>query len=142
MTVALTLFDKFEKNLAKKKIDFSADTFKAILTNSAPAQTTAEVLVDITQIANGNGYTTDGVTLTGVALTEPSAGIQMVDADDFEWTSSGAGMATFRYGVLRCSTSDFLVGWWDHGAGLAVPVGAKYQVTVNASGLFRITRSP
>lgn len=142
MSVALTLFDKFEGNLGKKLIDFSADTFKAILTNTLPVQTTAIVLADITQIANGNGYTTDGVTLANIAFTEISAAIWKFTCDAFSWTSASAGMATFRYGAIYSSTSGKLVGWWDHGSALSLPVGGIYQVTPNASGLYRITRSP
>jgi hypothetical protein len=142
MTVAFTLFDFFERDIAKKLIDMNTDTFKAVLTNAAPSQTAGIALSDITQIANGNGYTTDGVACANPAYTQVSAGIWKFTTDLFSWTSSSAGMAQFRYGAIYAVTAGKLVGWWDHGSALDLAIGAKYQVTPNASGLFRITRSP
>lgn len=144
MSFAFTLFDKFEGFLAKKFIDFSADTFKAVLSNTSPTQTTDDELADITQIANGTGYTTGGVTLANVAFTEVSAGVWKFTSDPFSWTSSGAGMATFRYIAIYSdtSTNDKLVGWADRGSAATLPAGTVYTVSPNASGLFRITRSP
>lgn len=142
MSVALTLFDLFERDLGKKLIDFNSDSFKAVLTNTLPAQTTAIALADITQIASGNGYTTDGVALANPAWTQVSAGIWKFTCDAFSWTGGASAMATFRYGAVYSVTAGKLVGWWDHASALALPSGAIYQVTPNASGLFRITRSP
>ena len=57
-----TLFDEFIFSLGGSDIDLDSDTFKAVLSNSAPSAANNTVLTDITQIANGNGYTTGGVT--------------------------------------------------------------------------------
>ena len=94
MSVAFTLFDLFDRDIGKKLIDLNGDTFKAVLTNSLPAQTTAIALADITQIANGNGYTTDGVAVTTPVWSQVSGGTWMFKCDAFSWTSSSAGMAT------------------------------------------------
>lgn len=142
MAVNFTLFDKFPGNSLDALIDMDSDSFKAALTNSAPNQSTANVIGDITEIANGNGYTTGGVALTNVVVTLIGGGVYMFDCDDFSWTSSGAGMAAFRYGVIYSTTTNKLVGWWDHGSSISVVVGAQYQVVVNANGLFRTARSP
>lgn len=45
--------------LAKHNFDGSTHVFKVALSNTAPSASNA-VLADITQIANGNGYTTGG----------------------------------------------------------------------------------
>src|SRR5665213_588007 len=143
MTVNFTLFDFFDGYIAEKLIDISGDTFKAVLTNALPSQTAGKVLADITQIANGNGYTTDGVSVTTPAWSQVSGGTWMFKCDAFSWTSSSSGMATFRYGAIYAVTAGKLIGWWDHGAGLSVAVGSQYQVTPDqVNGLFRITRSP
>ena len=143
MSVALTLFDLFDQDIGKKIHNLGSDSFVALLTNTLPAQTTAEAISDITQIANGNGYTTGGVSLTSVTWAQVSGGTWMFSAAAFSWTSSGSGMATFRYGVIANSTASKLVGWWDHGSGLSVAVGSQYQVTPDqTNGLFRVTRSP
>lgn len=141
MTTALTLFDTFDGNIGKKKVDFTADTFKAVLSNTLPAQTTAAVLADITEIANGNGYTSGGVTLASVTFTQ-AVSVWTFTSASFSWTSSGAGMATFRYGAIYDSTANVLIGWWDHGVAVTLPVAAVYTVTPNASGLLTTSRSP
>ena len=143
MSVALTLFDLFDQDIGKKVHNLSSDSFVALLTNTLPSQTAAEAISDITQIANGNGYTTGGVALTSVTWAQVSGGTWMFGAAAFSWTSASAGMATFRYGVIANSTASKLVGWWDHGSALSVAVGSQYQVTPDqTNGLFRVTRSP
>ena len=54
-----TAFNSFTTNLGKE-INLSSDTLGVVLTNIAPSKTLNTVLGDITQIANGNGYVTDG----------------------------------------------------------------------------------
>ena len=144
MSVAFTLFDLFDRDLAKKTLDASTDTIKAVLSNTLPSQTAAIAGPgDITEIANGNGYTSGGVLVTTPAFSQVSGGTWMFKCDAFSWTSSGSGMATFRYGAIYFVTAAKLIGWWDHGSGLSVAVGSQYQVTPDqTNGLFRITRSP
>ena len=52
-----TAFNSFTTNLGKE-INLSSDTLGVVLTNIVPSKTLNTVLGDITQIANGNGYTT------------------------------------------------------------------------------------
>lgn len=143
MAINFTLFDKFLGALANgEDMDLANDTIKAILTNALPSQTAADEIADITQIANGNGYTTGGVTIASQAFTEVSAGVWGFDGDPFAWTSADAGMAEFQYIVLTNVTTDMVIGWADHGSGVTLPVGSTYTVTPHANGFFRITRSP
>ena len=65
-------FNQFTKDLVDGVHDFDAHTFKVVLTNTAPVATNT-VLANITQISNGNGYTTGGtatsMSTSGVAVT-------------------------------------------------------------------------
>jgi len=55
------------------------------------------------------------------------------------WTSSGAGMAAYRYFVLYDSTSGNLIGWWDNGAPITLAVGDSQNIDAdNVNGLFQI----
>lgn len=70
------------------------DTYKLILTTALTFNASHTTLAGITytEVANGNGYTTGGITLSGVEITQVSAGSKF-DAADGSWTASGAGMA-------------------------------------------------
>jgi hypothetical protein len=144
MSVNFLLLDNFMKNLGKKLIDLNGDSFKAILTNTAPTRASDATYAGISanEIANGNGYTTGGVALT-TGWTQVSGGHYKFTCAAFNWASSSAGLATFRYGYIRDITNDFLVGYWDHGGALSVAVGNQYQVTPDqTNGLFDINYSP
>lgn len=122
-------FQDFSEQLAKGIHVFGTHTFKLALTNSAPVATNT-VLADITQIANGNGYTTGGATVT-ITVSE-TTGTTTIGGDAVTWTATGA-MGPFRYYVLyndsATSPADALVGWWDHG--VAVTLAASETFTVN-----------
>ena len=72
--MATEVSNKCKYLLLKKVLDFSADTFKIILMQSGFAfnKRTHGVYADVSasELPNGNGYTTAGVTLTGVAVTQ------------------------------------------------------------------------
>lgn len=143
-----TFFHSFARDEGNGTIDLDSHTFKAVLTNTAPVPGTNEVLADITQIANGNGYTTGGVTLTSVTFLETGAGtgIWRFTCADFSWTSSGAGMGTFRYVVFYDDTptspADPLVGYLDYGSALSIPAGSTFTVDVQTNGLFEKQGTP
>lgn len=136
-----TLFHEFIFNLGGSDIDLDSDTFKAVLSNSAPSAANNTVLADITQIANGNGYLTGGVTLASVTWLETGAGtgIWQWSAADFTWTASGGSIATFQYVAIYddTSASDKLVGYLDYGSALNITNGNSFTVDVGASGIFR-----
>ncbi|MFT3942066.1 hypothetical protein [Rhodopseudomonas sp.] len=136
-------FDKFYKAIGHQgagRINLESDTFKAVLTNTAPDLAANEVLADIVQIANGNGYTTGGVTLTSVVWTQPSAdGKWRFTSAQFKWTASGGSIGPFRYIVIYSdtSTSDKLVGRFDFGSSLIIPDGSEFGITPGSDGIFR-----
>lgn len=138
-----TFFDEFKKFLGDGTIDLDSHTFKAVLTNSAPVGGTNTVLADITQIANGVGYTTGGVTLATVTWSETGAGtgVWRWNAADFTWTASGGSIGPFRYVVFYDDTaaSDPLVGYLDYGTNLTVTDGNAITVDIGASGLFELS---
>jgi hypothetical protein len=125
--------------------DVNADTFKAVLTNTAPTKAGTQVLADITQIAGTGGYA--AVTLTNVTFTETGAGtgIWEFDSDPFSWTASGADFATARYIAIYDETAttpaDPVVGFIDYGTTFVVTNGNSLTVTPGASGIYRTTVS-
>lgn len=131
---AYTKFNSFVEALAEKTHNLGADTLKVALTNSAPVATNT-VLADITQIANGNGYTTGGTAAT-ISSSSQSSGTYKLVLADVTFTASGGSIGPFQYVVLYndTATSDELIGWWDYGAAITITNGNSFTTDFDASG--------
>ena len=129
---SFTKFNSFVEALAEKTHNLGSDTLKVVLTNSAPAAANT-VLADITQIANGNGYTTGGSTATTSSSAQTSGTYKLVLAD-VTFTASGS-MGPFRYAVLYndTATSDELIGYWDYGSSITLASGETFTVDFDAT---------
>lgn len=138
MAVTFQLYQSFFGYSQTAVINLSTDTFKAVLTNSAPNLATHTALADVTQIANGNGYTTGGVALTSVSYAASGIYWKWTSAN-FEWTASGGSIGPFRYVPIYSdtSTSDRLVGMFDFGSSLTIPDGSVFRVEIGANGIVR-----
>ena len=114
------------------------DNCRIVLSNTAgDVAVTVQTLSSVTQIANGNGYTTGGLpTSGGLNSGARSAGTFTLTGTKQVWTSSGAGMATFRYVILYNDTpsspADPLIASWDYGSALALAVGETFTVKFNS----------
>lgn len=128
-TSAWNKFNDFSEQLVRGVHDFDANTFKVVLTNSAPTAANT-ILTDITQIANGGGYTTGGETTT-ITISETS-GTTTVSGTEIVWTGSGAGFGPFRYAVLyndsSTSPADALIAWFDYGSAISVSAGETFTL--------------
>lgn len=137
------MFHEAMFNIGSGAIDLDSHTFKAVLSLAAPVQATYDELADITEIANGNGYTTGGVTLASVTWLESGAGtgIWVWTAADFLWTASGGSIADFRYVTVYSdtATNDKLLLYVDYGSTLTITNGNTFTVDVQATGLARFT---
>jgi hypothetical protein len=131
-TSAWNKFNDFSEQLVRGVHDFDANTFKVVLTNSAPTAANT-ILTDITQIANGGGYTTGGETTT-ITISETS-GTTTVSGTEIVWTGSGAGFGPFQYVVLyndsSTSPADALIAWFDYGSALSVGAGETFTLKFN-----------
>lgn len=119
----VSLFNCFVEDAAEGKHDLSSDTLKVMLTNTAPLASNT-VYTDITQIANGNGYTTGGVTAT-VTASSQTAGVYSLTLSGVSWTASGGDIATHRYAVLYNDTaaSKNLIAYADYGVSAVIANG-------------------
>lgn len=125
-------FNSFVEAVAEKAHNLGADTLKIALTNSAPLATNTQ-LSNITQIANGNGYTTGGTTASITSSSQTSGTYKLVLAD-VVFTATGV-MGPFRYAVLYNDTAlnDEVIGWWDYGTSLTLNSGDTFTVDFDAS---------
>jgi len=147
MAITAKAFSHMPENAIKKLInDLNAGgtTVKCALFTSAaaPNQETmndkADVDAAMTEVANGNGYTTGGAALTTKAVTEATR-VTKFDADDVEWTDS---TITARYAVLYDDTgvagTSVVLTYIDFGEDKSSESGT-FKIAWNASGILTIT---
>jgi hypothetical protein len=134
--------DVLSEDIANKIHDFNSDTFRWVLSNTAPAVGTTFLLSNITQISTGGGYTqmTDGAGgLTTTLSFSRSGQTTTVSGTQVVLTASGA-VGPFRYLILVNDTPTSplnpVVGWLDHGS--AVTMAATDTYTIPAGALFTI----
>lgn len=82
----------------------AANAFQAVLTTSAQALSSAgqSLYADLTnEVANGQGYATGGVVLTGVTITRVGNTVTFAFTGPVPlWTASGTGIPAWRYVVI------------------------------------------
>ena len=125
-------------------LDLEGATVKlALATDSyTPNRDTDDFRDDFTaaELANGNGYTTGGETLTSVLWSYDATSDQVrLDCDDVSWTFTAS--KTWRYGVVYvdtggADTTDPLIALltWDSNQ----TVSTAYTLTIDSAGLLYI----
>lgn len=134
--------DVLSEDIANKIHDFNSDTFRWVLSNTAPAVGTTFLLSNVTQIATGGGYTqmTDGAGGLSTTLSFSRTGqTTTVSGTQVVLTASGA-VGPFRYLILINDTPTSplnpVIGWVDHGS--AVTMANTDTYTIPAGALFTI----
>lgn len=112
---------------------FGTSTYKTVLTNAAVSAAHANIS-DLTQIANGNGYTTDGVASS--ALTTTAAGL--VTTPQVTLTPSGGGFSYRSIYLARASDGALFPVAWDENASISVTVSRLLAFSQNA-GILQLT---
>lgn len=125
-------FQPFVEALAEKVHNLGSDTLKVVLTNSAP-NVTDDQLADITQIANGNGYTTGGTQAT-IASSAQASGTYKLVLNDVVFTATGA-VGPFQWAVLYNDTAagDELIAYWNYGSAVTLANGDTFTVDFDPS---------
>lgn len=136
-----------QKNLFAGTTRISVDTFKVALllstSNIAVTSTTYAALTN--EVANGNGYTTGGasITLTQATVTGPPV-IERCLGSYVEWTASGGdivaryaclyevGGMVVCYCLLDSTPADITI----------VDGGAAFRITMDTDGIFYGTYTP
>lgn len=143
---AYNKFNQFVEDLAKKKLDVSADSLFLLLTNTSP--NAADIKVDTTtatctvaatsnalEIAAGSGYTKKGGAIT-VTTSSQSAGTFTLAANQVVFTAAGGTIGAFRYVALFDDTSGTtstrsVIAWWDYGSSITLADGETFTVKFN-----------
>ena len=93
----------------------------------------------ITEVANGNGYTTGGNSVgTNSTATHTTGTYKVTLSDPAVWTASGAGFS-FQFAVLVNTTTGTNWGYWDYGSSQAVAVNETVTVDLDqVNGVFTV----
>ena len=131
---AFNKFNSFIEAVFEGQHNFASNTFKVYLSNTAPAAANS-VKSDIAEIANGNGYTTGGQTVTISSSSQAGGTYTAAVNQTLTWTASGGNIASFRYAIMYNDTSatDLLVGWWDYGSSISPAAGEAFQWVMNTN---------
>jgi hypothetical protein len=125
--------NSFVEALAEKAHNLGSDTLKVYLTNVAPTSANTQ-LSDITQVSNGNGYTTGGTAAT-ISSSAQSSGTYKLVLADVVFTASTGTIGPFRYAGLHndTSTTDLLIGYWDYGSSITLQDTETFTVDFDAT---------
>lgn len=142
----MALFRKFNcflQDLGRGLHNLHTDTLRVLLTNTAPSVTDT-IAGDLTEIADGNGYTAGGVEVQNTSFTQ-TGGLATLYGDDVVITASGGGIGPFRYAILLNDNGDSgganpLIGWWDYGSSITLAEGENFTInTDGTNGIFTLT---
>lgn len=132
----------FVQQLGLATINLSSDVLKVMLTDTAPVATN-EQYSDISgnELANGNGYTTGGATVSSTGWTN-SSGTSSKAAAATTFTSVTGNMGPFRYIVYYDSTPTIksIIGWYDYGSSITLngAAGETFVITPAGGVLFTL----
>ena len=132
MSVAIVFYYAFKEN-AVEADNLGSDTYKIMLTDAAPNVSTHAVKADVTQIASGNGYTTDGNACTVSSSAQTSGTYKLVLNSPTAWTGGPSDMGQFRYAVLYDVTTGNLVGYYDYGSEVVLHNGDTFTITLDGT---------
>lgn len=141
MAVTAHSFTLYGKSAIKKLTDLSADTLKVmLLTAYTPAVDTHQFVADVlgagTEVANGGGYTTGGLALTSVALSN-TAHVETVTCANPTWGATlTAAFAVFYDSTPGSNATNPVIVYWDFGGSQTLG-----GLTISGSGFLTLTGS-
>tara|TARA_R110001599_G_scaffold304281_1_gene510542 strand:- start:564 stop:986 length:423 start_codon:yes stop_codon:yes gene_type:complete len=121
MAISQAMCTQFKRDVMLGLHDLDTDTIKiALYTSSATLNATTTAYTTSNEVANGNGYTTGGVTLASASvITNSTSGC--FDSNNPEWTSASF---TARGALIYNDTeSDLAIAVLDFGGDFTVSSG-------------------
>ena len=137
---AFNKFNVFTYDALAGKHDFTADSLKVALTNTAPTATDT-TFSSLTEISAGNGYTAGG-TASGTVTLSTSSGTAKLTCADIVFTASGGSIGPLQYAVLYNDTdvTKPLIGYWDYGSSITLADGETLTIDFDGTnGVLTIT---
>lgn len=137
MAVTISLYDHTAKRFGSGE-NAVGDTYKVKLLTAATFDASHATLAATggTEVANGDGYTTGGATLSGVAVTTVATNDAKFDANDASWSATGSGI-TASYAILYNDTDadDPPVAFIDFGGSEFAGSGSDFLIVWDSAGI-------
>lgn len=137
MAVSITLYN----HTARRFLDGSnaaTDTYKVKLLTAATFDASHTSLTETggTEVANGNGYTTGGATLTSVSVSTVSTNDAKFSADNVTWVASG-GSISAGYAIIYndSDSGDPPLAFIDFGGSESAGDGTEFKLIWNVNGI-------
>lgn len=129
MAITQAMCTQFKRDVMLGLHDLDTDTLKiALYTSSATLDATTTTYTTTNEVANGNGYTTGGVTLANASVIINSTS-GCFDSDNPEWTSA---TFTARGALIYNDTeSDLAIAVLDFGGDFSV-AGGTFRIVFPA----------
>ena len=133
-------FQDFVEQALKAVHNFSSNTYRVALTNTAPTNTDTSLLTGSLHPAPAasNGYTAGGNTLSPT-LTETSGTAKLVMADS-TFTAAGGSLGPVRYAIIyndtATSPADALVSYYDYGSSITLADTETFTVDFDGTNGF------
>lgn len=141
MAVTISLYDHTARRFANGS-NAVGDTYKLMLCTAATFNAANTTLANITktEVANGNGYTTGGETLSAVTVATTDTNGARFDANDVLWGASGGSIAA-AFAILYNDTDagDPPVAFIDFDGTQTVSDGFDFLVTWDSDGIIKWT---
>jgi hypothetical protein len=122
-------------------INAGTDTWRVILSNTAPNVATNVTQADATELSTSGGYVVNGNTCAITSSVQTAGVYKLILVSPATWTASGGGF-TFRYCILWDQTNDKLAGYWDYGSSVVMSGANADTFTLNldgSAGVFTVT---
>lgn len=126
---AYVKFECFAYDVEEGLHQWSTHSYYVALLTAVPLVTNT-VIGDLTQAANGSGYTTGGAATT-ISTTE-SGGVKTILGTEVTFTSTGT-ISGVRAAALYNQTNNRLVAYWDYGSSVDVANGKFFRVRFNGT---------
>lgn len=139
---AWVLYDKAKRKLCNGTIKLGVDVFKMQLHTSASNASTSTLSTAASvsgEVANGNGYTTGGKSLTSVTWTTGASVSQYrFDSADLVWTATGGNIANIKFAVVKNSAGQAFMWSRLTTAQFTLTQNNTLTVQINANGFFNL----
>ena len=142
---AWSIYNKAKKKLCNGTIQLGTNVLKVQLHTSAGAAIVSSFTLSLassasaSEVANGNGYTTGGKSLTSVTWTTGASAKQYrLDAADPVWTATGGTIVNIKFAAIKNSAGQALCWSRLTTSQFAVATGNTLTLTLNASGIFTL----
>lgn len=142
MAVTMSLYDHTVKLLVNKEVTLTTLKVKLLDATAtfAQAQTTvASVDGSGAKEVSGNGWTSGGLTLASVAVTQVTTNDAMLDATDVSQTASGGSIGPAYAALVYDATSNKPLLYIDFGQAQSAGDTTDFKIVWDANGLIKFS---